>query len=77
MITLCTYDLVYLIASLLMFSIPLLYPGIVVNVQFTFSVPFLLPIAQTAMTGAKYLSIFLSNFVLFCNIGSNKNDKTK
>ena len=64
MITLCTYDLAYLIASLLMFSVPLLYPGIVVNIQFTFSVPYLLPIAQTAMTGSKFVPRFsLAKFI--------------
>ena len=49
--SLCSYDLIYLTASVLMFSCPLLHPDIVRNVPFTFSVPFLLPIAQTAMTG--------------------------
>ena len=61
MMSLCSYDLIYLTASVLMFSCPLLHPDIVRNVPFTFSVPFLLPIAQTAMTGqfAALLSIFV------------------
>ena len=54
MLTLCLYDLVYLITSVLMFAVPLLYPVIVMNISFTFSVPFLLPIAQTAMTGMTF-----------------------
>ena len=59
--SLCSYDLIYLTASVLMFSCPLLHPDIVRNVPFTFSVPFLLPIAQTAMTGqfAVILSVFV------------------
>ena len=59
MISLCVYDLVYLMASLMMFSIPLLHPAIVENVTFTFSIPYLLPIAQTAMTGY-FKKIFIS-----------------
>ena len=51
MISLCVYDCIYLTASITMFSIPLLHPNIVLNKTFTHSVPFLLPIAQTSMTG--------------------------
>ena len=51
MISLCVYDLIYMTASLLMFSLPLLYPNIILSLSFKYSVTFLLPIAQTAMTG--------------------------
>ena len=51
MISLCVYDLIYMTASLLMFSLPLLYPNIILSLRFTHSVTFLLPVAQTAMTG--------------------------
>ena len=51
MLSLCAYDLVYLLASVTMFAVPLLYPGVVIHDTFTLSVPFLLPIAQTSMTG--------------------------
>ena len=51
MISLCVYDLVYMTAALLMFSLPLLHPNIILSLSFTYSVTFLLPIAQTAMTG--------------------------
>ena len=63
MMSLCSYDLIYLTASVLMFSCPLLHPDIVRNVPFTFSVPFLLPIAQTAMTGQLLPSGLPSAFV--------------
>ena len=65
--SLCSYDLIYLTASVLMFSCPLLHPDIVRNVPFTFSVPFLLPIAQTAMTGqfAAILSVFVEFLKLY------------
>ena len=58
MLTLCLYDLIYLITSVLMFAVPLLYPVVVMNITFTFSVPFLLPIAQTAMTGIYIYNAF-------------------
>ena len=50
MLTLCLYDLVYLMASMMIFSLPLLWPFLVIDI-FTYSIPFLLPIAHIAMTG--------------------------
>ena len=41
MLSLCAYDLVYLLASVTMFAVPLLYPGIVIHDAFTLSVPIL------------------------------------
>ena len=51
MLTLCLYDMVYLVASLMIFSLPLLWPSLVMSVNFTYSIPYLLPIAHIAMTG--------------------------
>jgi hypothetical protein len=41
-------------ASMMIFSLPLLWPSLVIDsdsVRFTYSIPFLLPIAHIAMTG--------------------------
>ena len=51
MMSLCVYDLIYLTASLVMFSLPLLYPDVVLDMTFATSVTYLLPTAQIAMTG--------------------------
>ena len=62
MLTLCLYDLIYLITSVLMFAVPLLYPLVVMNIAFTFSVPFLLPIAQDIVDGRELLNLaFVAN----------------
>ena len=51
MLSLCLYDLIYLMASMMIFSLPLLMPSLVMSISFTYSVPYLLPIAHIAMTG--------------------------
>ena len=51
MMSLCVYELIYLTASLVMFSLPLLYPDVVLDMTFATSVTYLLPTAQIAMTG--------------------------
>ena len=51
MISLSLYDLVCLVSSLVIFSLPLLWPSIPSSLLFTHSVPYLLPIAHVGMTG--------------------------
>ena len=53
MISLCVYDMIYLIASLIMFSWPLLFPQFILDLSFATSITYLLPIAQIAMTGER------------------------
>ena len=53
MISLCVYDMIYLIASLIMFSWPLLFPQFILDLSFATSITYLLPVAQIAMTGER------------------------
>ena len=77
MLTLCLYDLIYLITSVLMFAVPLLYPLVVMNMAFTFSVPFLLPIAQTAMTGMNIVVNYCEYYVILIFRALDKAPKIK
>ena len=52
MLTLCGYDLVYLLCSLVIFSFPLLWPSLPTFIYFPYSVTYLLPIAHIGMTGS-------------------------
>ena len=53
MLTLCCYDLVYLMCSLVIFSLPLLCPSLPYHIFFPYSVTYLLPVAHVGMTGAE------------------------
>jgi hypothetical protein len=60
MMTLCGYDLVYLMCSLVIFSFPLLWPSLPSFLFFPYSVTYLLPVAHIGMTGTtkKVFSFF-------------------
>ena len=51
MMTLCVYDLVYLVCSLAVFSFPLLWPSLPTFFFFPYSITYLLPVAHIGMTG--------------------------
>jgi hypothetical protein len=53
MLTLCCYDLVYLMYSLVIFSLPLLCPSLPFHIFFPYSVTYLLTVAHVGMTGAE------------------------
>ena len=55
MMCLCSYHLVYVITSLLIFAFPLLLPPINLSALFTRSIPYMLTIAHVAVTGRNYL----------------------
>ena len=65
MMTLCMYDLIYLVCSMVIFSLPLLWPSIPSSFIFTHSIPYMLPIAQVAMTGRLVRTIMLKIFLYF------------
>ena len=63
--TLCGYDLVYLISSLFIFALPLLWPAITSNNFFPYSITYLLPIAHVGMTGKPQKKDFSNNNIYF------------
>ena len=69
MLSLCLYDLVYLISSMMIFSLPLLMPSLVMSVRFTYSIPYLLPLAHIAMTGSIYttMAIAIERYITVCH----------
>jgi hypothetical protein len=69
MLSLCMYDLVYLISSMMIFSLPLLMPSLVMSVRFTYSIPYLLPLAHIAMTGSIYttMTIAIERYITVCH----------
>ena len=51
MISLAFFDLIYLISSLLIFAVPIMWPDTALSSTFAYSIPFLLPAAHIGLTG--------------------------
>ncbi|XP_023341605.1 FMRFamide receptor [Eurytemora carolleeae] len=69
MMFLSFFDLLYLIASLLLFSVPLIWNAAPSHPAFTKSIPFILPTAHIGMTGSIYLTISLAveRYITVCH----------
>ena len=67
MMTLCGYDLVYLMCSLVIFSFPLLWPSLPSFIFFPYSVTYLLPVAHIGMSGTTNTVLHLFSFSIFCS----------
>ena len=70
MMTMCGYDLVYLICSLVIFSFPLLWPSLPSFIFFPYSVTYLLPVAHIGMSGTTNTVLHLLLIFLFVSSSS-------
>merc|ERR1719206_313081 len=60
MLSLAIFDLLYILMSIMLFSLPTLYPSIRRISVYAYLVPVLLPLAQIGLTGSIYLTVAIS-----------------
>lgn len=69
MITLATFDTIYIVSCILVFSVPSFFEGEIIDIYYSYLVPVAIPIIQIALTGSIYCTgaISLERYLTVCH----------